>query len=86
MEKMEKVHSAFDGCFYTRITKTKAKKLIESGTTIYLIVKGETLASPYTEPFHFKPEWLAIRSFDRFVKEFQARNGWKPIVYLEREV
>lgn len=56
MEKMINVHSAFDDYFYSRVTKAKAKKLVESGTPIYLILKGESLASPYTCPFPFKPE------------------------------
>lgn len=84
MEKMINVHSAFDGHSYTRVTKPKAKKLVESGTTIYLILKGESLASPYTCPFHFKTEWLGIQNFEKFVKNFQARNNWKPVVFLVR--
>lgn len=84
MEKMINVHSAFDDYFYSRVTKAKAKKLVESGTPIYLILKGESLASPYTCPFPFKPEWLGIQNFEKFVKNFQARNNWKPVVFLVR--
>ena len=84
MEKMINVYSAFDDYFYTRVTKAKAKKLVESGTPIYLVVKGDSLASPYTQPFAFKSEWIKIKSFDKFAKEFQARNNWKPIIFLVR--
>lgn len=84
MEKMINVHSAFDGHSYTRVTKPKAKRLVEGGTTIYLILKGESLASPDTCPFHFKTEWLGIQNFEKFVKNFQARNNWKPVVFLVR--
>lgn len=85
MEKIINEHSAFDGHFYTRVTKPKAKKLVGSGTTIYLILKGESLASPYTCPFQFKTEWLEIQNFEKFVKNFQARNNWKPVVFLVRD-
>lgn len=84
MEKMINVYSAADDYFYSRVTKAKAKKLVESGTPIYLILKGESLASPYTCPFPFKPEWLGIQNFEKFVKNFQARNNWKSVVFLVR--
>lgn len=84
MEKIINEHSAFDGFFYTQVTKPKAKKLVEGGTTIYLILKGELLASPYTCPFQFKTEWLGIQNFEKFVKNFQARNNYKSVVFLVR--
>lgn len=84
MEKMINVYSAFDDYFYTRVTKAKAKKLVESGTPIYLILKNESLASPYTQPFEFKPEWSKIKTFEKFLQEFQTRNNCKTVVFLIR--